>query len=148
MLPILSSHSGSNYYMTLYLSRTFLLSGAYYASIIIMPTCGACAPGRPQQLAGGDRPPVSWPAHGAIPGNLRGLLERMHHSWPWSDEVMLTSKCARNACMTNSSATLNTFPALSTCVRRITSLRLQSEPGCAGDPQNISSNTFKHSQRK
>ena len=61
---------------------------------------------------------------------------------------MLAFKRALNACTMNSSATLNTFAVLSTCVRLIVSRMLHSEPTCEGAPQNIWNRTRRHSHRK
>ena len=49
----------------------------------------------------------------------------------------------------DSSQTLNTLPFLSTCTLWTNSRSLQSEPPVwVGEPQNIISNTFRHSHRK
>ena len=66
----------------------------------------------------------------------------------WSSVQMVAMRWLLYECRRNSSHTLNTFPPLSTCIHRVSSQMLQSEPTCVGEPQPIISNTFWHSYRK
>ena len=50
---------------------------------------------------------------------------------------ILAVRWALNTCTTNSSAMLKTFAVFETCTRVMSSCKLQSDPACDGEPQNV-----------